>query len=215
MSALEKGRGEGAASKQAMILWMIQEESVWETWQKRGVIRADGRRIDRDVRQAYRWMTRQMEQRIGPRPAGVNYPVWAWSQCEDARRPRPDLRSSDLLPPGCRGVRVEFETDESNVLLSDFELWHYVLNYWYLGRSWADCRRFERRVRASGFDAYARDDRQTSPLASTVEESWERIFDLNWSQRSMASPRHEKSIQATLWEISLEAVSRVRHFVSR
>ena len=36
------------------------------------------------------------------------------------------------LPKGERGVRLELQVADDRVLLSDFDLWHYVLNYWYL-----------------------------------------------------------------------------------
>ena len=61
-------------------------------------------------------------------------PIWAWYQWEGSRR-KPDLRASGYLPKGEPGVRLELRVADDRVLLSDFDLWHYVLNYWYLPKS--------------------------------------------------------------------------------
>jgi hypothetical protein len=42
-----------------------------------------------------------------------------------------------------RAVRLELEYPDERALLSDFSLWHHVLNYWYLPSSEADGDRFE------------------------------------------------------------------------
>ena len=41
--------------------------------------------------------------------------------------------------------------DPSEVLLSDFELWHYVLNYQYVPASMKDSRRFDAILEAQGY----------------------------------------------------------------
>lgn len=73
-----------------------------------------------------------MSRRIGEPPLGVRYPVWAWFQYENERSRRPDLRRSAHGPSGTRAVLIEFDIAEDQVLLSDFDLWHYVLNEWYV-----------------------------------------------------------------------------------
>lgn len=42
---------------------------------------------------------------------------------------------------------IEFEIEQDSVLLSDFELWHFVLNYWYLPSSLQDIGRFEEELK--------------------------------------------------------------------
>jgi len=44
----------------------------------------------------------------------------------------PDLRSCGHLPRGIPGIRLELEVEEERVLLSDFSMWHAVLNQTYL-----------------------------------------------------------------------------------
>jgi len=139
-------------------------------------------------------MSAEMERRIGPPPRDVRYPVWAWFQHRSAAARRPDLRSTNHLPPGSAGVRLEFEVSKHEVLLSDFALWHFVLNSWYLPRS------------ANGHE-------RSSEAAK--QRSWARIFDLRFSAREVAEPLPQKSIQATLWEVKLSSIRGVQEFIAR
>ena len=142
-------------------------------------------------------------------------PLWAWYQWEGEQRRRPDLRSSGHLPRGEQGVRIEFEIDANLVLLSDFELWHYALNYWYLPTSSAEGDTFEMKLAEQGSSFY-----KTKPLPDPVfdkaiRESWERIFNVGWAEEDLAVPRAEKSIQAAFWGLPLESVRRVDEFTAR
>ncbi|HEV8658155.1 MAG TPA: DUF3841 domain-containing protein [Thermoanaerobaculia bacterium] len=178
-----------------MILWSIQQRECWLLAQKRGAIRADGRRVWRSFKPAYRWMRDQLMTRLGRPPAHITYPTWAWLQYKSADRPRPDLRHSAHLSPGTQGVVIEFEIAPEHVLLSDFDLWHYVLNDSYL-------------------PAHRGDDRD-SPSSRERRRSWERIFDMSFSSNDVAVPFAQKSVQASLWQIPLEAVKSVREFIAR
>ena len=182
-----------------MILWTIQHEDAWRSAQGTGFLRADGRRQWRDFRAAYRWMEHEMRRRVGEPPRGVRHPIWAWQQYENERVRRPDLRRSGHLPSGTRGVLVEFTASADQVLLSDFELWHYVLNRWYLPQTPSEA---------------------AAMLADTLsvpdpESSWQRIFDLDWHLEDIAVSRPEKTIQATIWHVPLGAVRSVREFRAR
>ena len=118
-----------------MVIWSILTQQAWEELQRKGRLRATTRHAEEDYMAAYVWMGRQMERRLAtPRPSKDSMPVWVWWQWWGDRR-RPDLRASGHLPKGVGGVRVECRVGDDRVLLSDFELWHYVLNYWYLPRT--------------------------------------------------------------------------------
>ena len=118
----------------------------------------------------------------------------------------PDLRSSGHLQSGTLGIRLELQVDPTDVLLSDFDLWHYVLNYWYLPSSAKDGDKFERTLREAGLSFY-----ETKPLPDAkshqqIVKSWERIFNIEWTQRSLAFPKSRKSIQACLWQVDNHVV---------
>ena len=54
-------------------------------------------------------------------------PRWAWYKYDETKY-RPDLRYSGYLKKGVKGVMIEFEESFENVLLTDFDEWHLVLN---------------------------------------------------------------------------------------
>ena len=121
------------------------------------------------------------------------------------------------MPKDERCVRIEFEVSDRLALLSDFDLWHYVLNYWYLPKSQKDDETFEAELSRHGLSC-----RRTKPLSdkayhTKVAASWSRIFDLDWVDRarSIARPKAEKCIQATLWELRPDQVKDVRFFRAR
>ncbi|MCA9664276.1 MAG: DUF3841 domain-containing protein [Myxococcales bacterium] len=188
-----------------MRLWTIQARQAWERVHASPYLERAGARpaIDPAHRAAYGWMREQMQQRIGASSAREAWPIWAWADY-GAGGARPDLRASGHLPRGCPGVRVAFEIDERDVLLSDFEAWHFVLNGAYLPHDDADLARFEARARALGAASW---DLLSSPLRDEVQRSWQRIFDL--------VPRARRATQATLWRVPLGAVVDVTCFIAR
>jgi hypothetical protein len=198
-----------------MILWTIQSIAAWRLWKKRRVMCTDGRRINPYFRNAYRWLGNEMDERVGQRPPGVRYPVWAWYQYESSRKMKPDLRSSGLEIRGAKCVRVEFEADTSQVLLSDFDRWHHVLMGSYLPESEEDDERFDRLVRGAGLSVSSRVDELPSHLRDKIILSWNRIFDLDTADPYIARPQKKKSIQATVWKVDMIAVSDVTPFIAR
>ena len=166
------------------------------------------------------WMAEQMERRLRtPRPSKDAMPIWAWYQWEGG------IDASQTCGPvgicqGGAGVRVELEVADDRVLLSDFDLWHYVLNYWYLPESEKDGKAFEEKLARAGLSFYGCDHQHPLPHARyrrEIERSWERIFDVNWVDRgqAIAHPPKKKSIQATLWELLLDDVVEAQEFTAR
>ncbi len=211
-------------------LWTIQAPEAWELAQQRGVLRADGRRVDPWFRYPYRWLREQMRQRV-PGATGC-YPVWAW------HTPKPDLRSSQYRQRGFRCVRIEFEAPPESVLLSDLEAWHAVLNGWYLPISEGDRCEFYLRAARWGMPwprvqdcleiVYGTNpgdalDPVRMELGLTraaiwheIRSSWERVFDLE----ALANSDYwydigDPQIQETIEQVTLDQVVTVDHFVAR
>ncbi len=203
-----------------MIIWSILTEQAWNDFQQRGRLRASRRHVIREYLGPYTWMAGQMERRLKvPRPSKDAMPIWAWYQWE-GRRCQPDLRCSGHLPKGQPGVRLKLRVADERVLLSDFDLWHYVLNYWYLPESEKAGAAFEKKLAERGLSFYKSDHQHPLPHAQyrrQIEKSWERIFDITWAdrRRSIASPPAKKSIQATLWELTRDDVVKIRQFTAR
>lgn len=110
-------------------------------------------------------------------------------------------------------MRIEFEIDDRDVVLSDFELWHFALNYGYIANSEEDDEAFDAELAKSG-------DRYAVPLPDAaihekIVRSWDRIFDLEWENHYYHEAGDERSIQATFWELDLQAVRQVKEFTAR
>lgn len=204
-----------------MVIWSILTEEAWRELQRKGRLRVSSRQVTQDFLAPYAWMAAQMECRLRvPRPSTNAMPIWAWYQWEGAARRKPDLRAGGHLPKGVRGVRVECHVEDERVLLSDFDLWHYVLNYWYLPETEKDGEAFEKKLTRVGLSFYKCDHQhplQQVQYRREIEQSWERIFDLAWADRrhSIASPPKKKSVQATLWELALDNVIRAKKFTAK
>lgn len=196
-----------------MILWTIQSEAAVESLDRRGELVADGGEPEPDFERAYRWMSDRMARRLGAGPAGGR-PIWAWHTWQPGRR-KPDLRSRGHLPPGTRGARIEFEIDPEHVLLSDFSLWHFVLNYWYLPSSPVDEESFEGRLRAAGLDPYRTKPLPDREFHARIEASWDRVFDLESVIEGVTDEPDRRCVQATLWRAPARSVREVAWFVAR
>lgn len=181
-----------------MRAWTIQTPDVLTALRSGQTWRARARSVPHDWTRAYQWMTGEMRARLG-RPANPwQAPIWVWCQWRGTVRSKPDLRARGYLPSGARGVRIELELDDVRLLRSDFELWHYVLNGWYLPTSLADERRFEER-----------------PDRRRVAKSWKRIFDLDWRNRRYTTELGSKSIQGVTWELRPGDVRGATTFTAR
>ena len=161
-----------------MVIWSNLTQQAWKELQGQGHLRVTRRHTEEDFLGSYRWMASQMERRLQtPRPSEDSMPIWAWWQWWGDRH-RPDLRASGYLPKGTRGIRVELQVKADRVLLCDFELWHYVLNYWYLPKTEKEGKTFKRTLTRADLSLVGCSHEH--PLSHAgfrreVENSWERI----------------------------------------
>ena len=183
-----------------MFLLTMQPIAVWEDLQRTAIYRADEAKMEMlpDFKRAYIWVVRQMEDRIGHRPDGVTWPVWAWyKHCN--RTGRLALRRQEnweYEPMVC----IEVDIPDSQVLLSDFDRWHFVLNNWTCAETEAEDTYFEEMI--------ARVSKEEGQRIK--EATWPRVFDLTTpTDVSWRGPID--SIQATFWELRLEQVLSVRN----
>jgi Domain of unknown function (DUF3841) len=110
-------------------VWMIAEATLYDRLKAERVLYVDPTLTDEDFGDAYAWMRGQMALHI---PGyGGHWPWWAW-----VRPPcgcvRPDLRKRQLYhngwPAGTACMRLELDVPDIELLLSDFDMWHAVLN---------------------------------------------------------------------------------------
>ena len=189
-----------------MRLWTIQPEIIYEVLKSEKVIYCDPSKslliIECDFGKAYDWMAAQMRLRIGDPPDGVRYPIWAWYTLY-WKNQKPDLRRMEFRNYTGKQVCIELEIPDDQVLLSDEEMWNYILNDSYIGDSTNE-EEFD-----IEYDWFEKLPQIRQKMLK--EKSWEKIFDISlpidtkWHRQGMF-------IQAVFWELRPEYVVGVRHF---
>ena len=194
-------------------LWTNLSAAAWDELQSRGVLQAPWARSEIDFRPAYLWMAAQMRQRLGPPPRPGICPLWAWLQIDTPkpRQRRPDLRERGHIPAGSQGFRVEFVVPAEQVLLSDFQLWHHVLNHFHLPRDEAEDLAFEEEF--GDLHLSWQEPEPLDPLQKKarrrIRRSWDHIFELEQHQHPA------QQIQACLWQVEAAQVREVTSFRGR
>jgi hypothetical protein len=170
-----------------MRIWTTQSKEVWDLLQAQGTVSCDTYRAEMDFyREGYDWMVEQMVRRIGPPPRpDIRYPLWGWRQVGNYRKEYHG-RLADCSGNGDEFVFITAEIPDDRILLSDFELWHCVLNHFSIPMT-----RQEERITGEDF----------------LIRSWERVFDLDTRFGYAPRMRRNRDIQATFWELRLEWVT--------
>lgn len=205
-----------------MILWSIQDYHAYEKLMDTGILVANEDYVFEKEYFApvYDWLYKQMVKSIGIPPPGVKYPIWAWYQWEGKRKKR-DMRNSGYAERGKRIVRLTIDIDPQKVLLSDFDLYNYPLNFAYLGLTENEDLAFDRECQELGFTLYNIQDCtvQTDEmlvLRHKILKSWERIFNLALEPNEWAiQPMSTKSVQATMWYVRKSHLIKAEEFISR
>ena len=189
-----------------MRLWTIQPREVYDLIDSTGVYRCDGAKSELitecDFEKPYRWLAAQMVKRVGPPPEGVEFPVWAWHTLNWKHR-RPDMRWSHFRGRKRPFALMEVEIPDKDVLLSDEELWHFVLNDSYLSDV---ANEAEADAAEKAFDTLSEAQQRI-----IKERSWERIFSVSPPVDS-EWVRVGCYIQAAFWELRREQIVKVWHY---
>ena len=192
-----------------MRLWTMQPIEVYEVLMRDGVFRCNPEKVgEPSFLDRYGWMNKRLNEK-DEKPDGVEYPIWAWYRF-NSKENKPDLRHSCYGTRGEKMVCLELEITDEKVLLTDFDLWHFVLNDW-----WLDPELFN--------DVYVEEDYDRNQKwfkglskerqREEKEKSWDIIlniepFDSDWISRG-------KYVQAVFWELKMEYVKKVQFFTAR
>lgn len=184
-----------------MKLWTMQPLCVWEDIQRTGVYRCDPARsrMFPYLGECYAWLARKMAERVGPPPEGVAYPVWAWYK-QDGRHKKPDLRNERWAcgEEDTGFTCIALELPPERVLLSDFDIWHIILNDGLISDT-----EEEGRAQEAFYEALDGEQKR-----AYKDKNWERVFDVStldngWTLRG-------DCVQATFWELKREDIRSVR-----
>jgi hypothetical protein len=169
----------------------------------------------------YDWLYKQMVKRIGVPPDDtIRYPVWAWYQ-RDGKRRKPDMRQTAYATKGERIVRLTIEVNDEDVVLSDFDLYHYPLNYWYLPLNEEEGKMADEKYPSIWYQqdlirGLLLEPANDPMFCEMLWASWDRIFDLSIEDDGyLFGTMDRKSIQATMWQLNLENVIKVEEFIAR
>jgi len=196
-------------------LWSIQDESRLDEIKSNGKLICTQNKYSEDWDKEYRWMTKHMKKRIGNPELKTQYPIWAWYQYQNKNARRPDLRRRAHLPSGTKGIRIEFEKNENEVLLSDFILWHFPLSYKSLIASTEkEDKEFQSKLKRLKLDKI-NFSKYPKKIKEEIENSWLKIFDMEFEEKYATYRNDEKMIQACCWEISEEEIVKIDKFKAR
>jgi hypothetical protein len=189
-----------------MRLWTVQDKAAYDCLCKNSVLRCDAQLAEllreKAFKCSYDWLAAQMKTRVGEPPADVLYPIWAWYLL-NGKNAKPDLRRCEFRGFSGENYIIEAEIPDGEVLISDEEMWHLVLNDGYFGKG---------AEKSDGGKEYEEDEAWFDSLPPDEQEhvkreSWENIFN--------SSRCPWVFVQATFWELRQEQVVSVRRFIGR
>lgn len=188
-----------------MRVWTMQPIEVWEQLERDGTFCCDEKFAEnaKDFKDSYAWLIEQMDKRIN-HPSECNLPIWAWYRYDWVNK-KPDLRHTGFGYKGEKSVCIELEVPDNEVLLSDFNAWHYVLN-----SCWYDDSKNEEEWEQlhDWFDNLPGEEREKLRI-----ESWQKIFNIEPVRSEWAS--NGRFVQAVFWEIKKEYIKKVQFFTAR
>jgi hypothetical protein len=172
-----------------------------------GSVSGSAEYVDEYFAPYYRWMMDQMAQRI-PGYDG-QFPVWAWHS------PKPDLRWTMFRGWPRPALLVEWCAPAKLVLLSDHDLWHAVLNKFYLSPGREGHDDWERRVYQETGRTSTRFADLPPHLQAEVRQSWQLIFEFVSLALDPDWWGAERWIQAVVPEMRLDLVILARELSAR
>ena len=191
-----------------MKLWTIQPIKVIEILETKGYYLCDISKSEycnnNEFVKAYEWMVSMMDERGILRPQeNVSFPIWAW-HTRDWKQKRPDYILTEFVQTkDGMMVCIELEVPDSQVLLSDYNLWNFVLN-----DIWLDDSQCE-----SDWEEKQKWYNMQMPEVQkmTKRDSWKRIFDL----RPLCTEWREvgRDIQGVFWKLKRDMIMKKYYFI--
>jgi hypothetical protein len=182
-------------------LWTIQSLEAWNQLKDSKILSNHKDKVDSDWLFAYNWMRSQMKKRL-KKSRGINYPIWAWVNH------KPDLRVERHLLNGEVAVLIKLSIAEDQVLLSDFDAWHFVLNKYPLYNNKKEEEFWDSCIKKYANNENAVYDQLPKRFKRQVLKSWEKIFNIKLMQRGCVDPY----TQAVIKEIKLQDVLEYKIF---
>lgn len=195
-------------------LWsLISSEAYEELLNKKVLICNDEKLVDQDLIDSYKWLIIEMNNRI-INPDNIKYPLWAWYQAHNKNKKKPDMRYKEYynsLDPNDI-YRIEFIVDRSKVLLSDFNLWHYILNQMIICDTILEEDNIEN-IYPDFYKIHYND--KPKEIRKIISDTWIKIFNLEYSKNHYHNYQADQVIQGCVWNIHLDQVTKIDKFKNR
>jgi hypothetical protein len=151
-------------------------------------------------RLAYDWMKDAMDEAgIQGRKPGMN-PWWCWIRLGEGQ-----IKPTAMQADGTH-VLLELSLDPKDVLLSDFDMWHVPLNYWFNAEGDEE-ESFENELKLAGLNIYE-DKPLPEPFHTRVQASWRDVFCLE-RVNGYTRELKDKAIQGVFWKMSPDNIKGV------
>lgn len=177
------------------------ERSTWQLLEAEGVLTCPINKAidDPTFQDAYAWMKRSMASAGMHSPEPGISPWWCWVRREE-NHPEPYIEDTESLNDP---VVLELSVPSEQIVLSCFDLWHFVLNKCYVWASELDEQDFDRAQESAeeGSDAALQ-------LQQRMQKSWSAVFELDQCAVDMG-PFEAKSIQGCFWTLRLADLTAV------
>lgn len=186
-------------------IWTICGQDTFQELQGHGELLADPSRVVAEFSSAYRWMTVQVNKRLG---TSVKTPWWGWHSW-GKRNGRPDLRCGNHMPRGTKSILLELMINSNEVVLSQFDMWNWALDGEFVPARQAEVWHYSvkerRRIYPQGH----------VPTAKERRLSWQRIFDLRSGSVHYWGRHSERWIQACFPVLRVSDVVSTKLFVAK
>jgi hypothetical protein len=186
-----------------MILWTIQSVEVYKEILNKGyyTCKKNNPNIDKDYIRAYEYISKYMKNKIYSKSTENLYPIWAWYKC-NGKNKKPDLKELGYKGRKKEYVCLEIEKNDADVVLSDFDLWHFVLwNEYYPNE--IDEKLWNQEI--AQYEKLSAKEKEIEKI-----NSWNNIFDTEYFENDLISKG--KYIQATFWKLYAKEIKEVKYF---
>ena len=144
----------------------------------------------------YEWMANQMIKRNILPPHGVRFPIWGWYRYNN--KPA-EINTISKEEENTELNYIILDIPDEQVLLSDFDQWHFVLNNMWIDDSTSK-KEFDENSR--WFHRLKKDEQEI-----IKQESWQKIFDITPRKTGLQKDgsfwcSYGEYVQATFWKIT-------------
>lgn len=194
-----------------MKLWMKMNVDDYEYFIQNKTFKMDTKQLHgADERYAYNWLGKELMKKVKRPSCNAKYPIVTWYQRDGKKHLKELLESDD----NANSIVLQLEVVDKEVVLFDERLFQYIKNYFYIPLDESDLKRFELALDRLNLNSYKMRLRNVEYSAGAcvrrmIEDSWSRVFDLKKEDGYIYGLNSRKSIQAALWQVSIEQIRAV------